>query len=37
VTICSWWELMGRGRYPNVKSLLITAGGGSNDLRVRLW
>ncbi len=29
---------MGRGRYPDAKSLLITAdGGGSNGSRVRLW
>jgi hypothetical protein len=29
---------MGRERYPNAKSLLITAdGGGSNGSRVRLW
>jgi hypothetical protein len=33
-----WWKLMGRARYPNAKSLLITAdGGGSNGSRVRLW
>ena len=36
--IRSWWKLMGRERYPNAKSLLITAdGGGSNGSRVRLW
>jgi DDE family transposase len=36
--IRSWWELMGRARYPHAKSLLITAdGGGSNGSRVRLW
>ena len=30
--------LMGRERYPNARSLLITAdGGGSNGSRVRLW
>jgi hypothetical protein len=29
--IRSWWTLMGRKRYPNASSLLITAdGGGSN-------
>ena len=29
---------MGRERYPNARSLLITAdGGGSNGSRVRLW
>jgi hypothetical protein len=33
-----WWSLMGRERYPNPNSLLITAdGGGSNGSRVRLW
>jgi hypothetical protein len=36
--IRSWWRLMGRERYPNAGSLLITAdGGGSNGSRVRLW
>jgi Rhodopirellula transposase DDE domain len=36
--IRSWWTLMGRQRYPNARSLLITAdGGGSNGSRVRLW
>ena len=36
--IRSWWKLMGRERYPNPRSLLITAdGGGSNGSRVRLW
>jgi hypothetical protein len=36
--IRSWWQLMGRERYPKPKSLLITAdGGGSNGSRVRLW
>jgi hypothetical protein len=36
--IGSWWELMGRARYPHARSLLITAdGGGSNGSRVRLW
>ena len=36
--IRSWWKLMGRERYPQTKSLLITAdGGGSNGSRVRLW
>jgi hypothetical protein len=36
--IRSWWQLMGRERYPAAKSLLITAdGGGSNGSRVRLW
>jgi hypothetical protein len=37
-TIRSWWRLMGRERYPNARSLLISAdGGGSNGSRVRLW
>jgi len=36
--IRSWWQLMGRERYPKAKSLLITAdGGGSNGSRLRLW
>jgi Rhodopirellula transposase DDE domain len=36
--IRSWWKLMGRTRYPQATSLLITAdGGGSNGSRVRLW
>jgi hypothetical protein len=36
--IRSWWKLMGRERYPNARSLLISAdGGGSNGSRVRLW
>jgi len=36
--IRTWWRLMGRERYPNAKSLVITAdGGGSNGSRVRLW
>jgi len=36
--IRSWWKLMGRERYPDARSLLITAdGGGSNGSRVRLW
>ncbi len=36
--IRSWWKLMGCERYPNAKSLLISAdGGGSNGSRVRLW
>jgi Rhodopirellula transposase DDE domain len=33
-----WWQSMGRGRYPEARSLLITADcGGSNGSRVRLW
>ena len=36
--IRAWWRPMGRERYPNARSLLITAdGGGSNGSRVRLW
>ena len=36
--IRSWWTLMGRERYPDARSLLITAdGGGSNGARLRLW
>jgi len=36
--IRGWWKSMGRARYPNAGSLLITAdGGGSNGSRVRLW
>ena len=33
-----WWRLMGQGRYPKARHLVITAdGGGSNGSRVRLW
>ena len=33
-----WWLMMGRARYPDARSLLITADcGGSNGARVRLW
>jgi hypothetical protein len=36
--IRSWWQMMGRDRYPDAHSLLITADcGGSNGARVRLW
>ena len=36
--IRSWWNAMGRERYPNAHRLTITAdGGGSNGSRVRLW
>ena len=36
--IRSWWRMMGRGRYTDARSLLITADcGGSNGARVRLW
>jgi transposase len=37
-TIRTWWKEMGRRRYPDATSLLITAdGGGSNGYRLRLW
>jgi len=37
-SIRSWWQEMGAPRYPQAKSLLITAdGGGSNGYRLRLW
>jgi hypothetical protein len=37
-SIRGWWQKMGRERYPQAKSVLITAdGGGSNSCRVRLW
>jgi Rhodopirellula transposase DDE domain len=33
-----WWQSMGRARYPEARSLLITADcGGSNGARGRLW
>jgi hypothetical protein len=33
-----WWQSMGRARYPDACSLLVTADcGGSNGARVRLW
>jgi len=33
-----WWQSMGRARYPEARSLLVTADcGGSNGARVRLW
>jgi hypothetical protein len=36
--IRSWWQMMGRDRYPDAGHLLITADcGGSNGARVRLW
>jgi transposase len=36
--IASWWENLGRKRYPNANTLTITADcGGSNSYRVRLW
>jgi Rhodopirellula transposase DDE domain len=37
-TIRRWWTTMGRVRYPNATSLLVTADdGGSNGYRLRLW
>jgi len=37
-SIQQWWDLIGRGYYPNAKSLLICAdGGGSNGSRRRGW
>lgn len=37
-SIRSWWNNLGRQRYPNASSLLITADcGGSNGYRLRLW
>lgn len=36
--ISSWWECMGKERFPNASKLFITAdGGGSNGSRNRLW
>ncbi len=36
--IARWWENMGRKKYPNARSLLVTAdGGGSNASRSHLW
>ena len=37
-SIRSWWQQMGKEKYPHSKRLLITAdGGGSNSSRSRLW
>lgn len=37
-SIKTWWERMGRERYPDATELLITAdGGGSNGRRIKLW
>ncbi len=37
-SIRSWWEHLGRERYPDASSLTITADcGGSNGNRTRLW
>jgi transposase len=36
--IKAWWKHLGRKRYPNAKTLTITADcGGSNSYRTRLW
>ncbi len=37
-TISSWWEHLGKERYPDATTLTITAdSGGSNNPRTRLW
>jgi Rhodopirellula transposase DDE domain len=37
-SIISWWQHLGRDRYPNASTLTITAdSGGSNNPRTRLW
>jgi transposase len=37
-TIISWWENLGNARYPDAKTLTLTAdSGGSNRPRTRLW
>jgi hypothetical protein len=37
-TILSWWEHLGKVRYPDATTLTITADcGGSNSSRTRLW
>jgi hypothetical protein len=37
-TIISWWEHLGKVRYPNAKTLTITAdSGGSNNPSTRVW
>jgi transposase len=37
-TIISWWEHLGKARYPDATTLTITAdSGGSNNPRTRLW
>jgi transposase len=37
-SIASWWERLGRGRYPDAPRLTITADcGGANGNRTRLW
>jgi hypothetical protein len=37
-SILAWWEHLGRERYPDARTLTITAdAGGSNSPRTRLW
>ncbi|MGH2870279.1 MAG: ISAzo13 family transposase [Solirubrobacteraceae bacterium] len=37
-SVSSWWEQLGRSRYPNAKTLQITADcGGGNSNRTKLW
>jgi hypothetical protein len=37
-SIISWWENLGKARYPDAETLTITAdSGGSNSPRTRLW
>jgi hypothetical protein len=37
-SIISWWEHLGKARYPNATRLTLTAdSGGSNNPRTRLW
>jgi len=37
-SILSWWQHLGKQRYPDAKTLTITAdSGGSNSPRTRLW
>jgi hypothetical protein len=37
-TIIDWWEHLGHARYPDARTLTITAdSGGSNNPRTRLW
>jgi len=37
-SILSWWQHLGKARYPHATSLTITADcGGSNSSRTRLW
>jgi hypothetical protein len=37
-TILDWWQTLGEARYPNARTLTITADcGGSNSSRTRLW